>query len=190
MSATEVDISVLLVCRDDDEQVGHAVRRVADHLRALALRSEILVVDEGSADNTLPLLSLLHRSIPELRVVAGADPGRGFVRGAELARGRSLLLLDARSSAPLSALGFALERLAAGNDAVAIGGRYLVLRRTRTMRAHSSLTHHRDAAELERRFLRRARHLGLAVDVAIAARRLTPWQRLRETLLAPLASRV
>lgn len=185
---TDVDVTAVVACRDDEESCGHTVRRVAEHLRALGLRAEVIAVDEGSADNTLPLLALLSRSIPELQVIAGADPGRGFVRGAELARGRALLLIDASSEAPLSALGFALERIAAQRDAVAVGGRYLVLHRTRTLRAHDALLHRRDAAELERRFLRRARGLGLAVDLAAPRRKPTTWARLREALLAPIAS--
>jgi hypothetical protein len=72
---------------------------------------------------------------------------------------------------------------------VAVNGRYLVLHRTRTLRAHGALVHDRNADELERRFLRRARSLGLSVDVTAQRRPKAPWARLRETLLAPLAGR-
>jgi hypothetical protein len=193
MQRTDVDVTAIVVCRDDEEVAGHTLRRVALHLRSLGLRGEILAIDEGSADNTLPLLQLLQRDLPELEVIAGVPPGRGFVRGAELARGRALLVAFGRSDAPLSALGFALERLAQRRDAVAVGGRYLVLHRTRTLRAHEALSHRRDPRELERRFVRRARALGLAVDLAARPRRAAGWARwakLREALLAPLASRV
>jgi len=184
---SDLDLSAIIVCRDDEERVGHAVRRVAGHLGALGLRAEVLAVDEGSADNTLALLSLVDE--PSLQVIAGVDDGEGFLRGAALARGRALLLLDARQAAPLAPLGYALDRLASGRDAVAVAERYLVLRRLRTLRALEALTHRRDAADLERRFLRRARGLGLSVEVLATRRRLTPWERLRESLLAPLASR-
>ena len=49
-------VTAIVVCRDDEERVGHVVRRLAAHLRSLRLRFQILVVDEGSADNTLALL--------------------------------------------------------------------------------------------------------------------------------------
>ena len=186
----DLDLTVIIACRDDDERVGHCVRRVAEHLRHLGLRNEILAVDEGSADNTLPLLALLKREIPTLSILAGTPSGRAFVRGVALARGRAVLLIDARSEAPLSAVGHALRRIGRGQDAVAIAGRYLVLHRTRTLRAHGSLAHRRDAADLERRFLRRAASLRLVVGIA-ATRRRAPsvWERLRTTLLAPIASR-
>jgi hypothetical protein len=208
MQRTDVDVTAIVVCRDDEEVVGHTLRRIALHIRSLGLRGEILALDEGSADNTLPLLHLLKRDLPELEVIAGVPSGRGFVRGAELARGRALLVVDGRSDAPLSVLGFALARLSQRRDAVAVGGRYLVLHRTRTLRGHEALAHRRDPRELERRFLRRARSLGLAVDLAVRPRRGAGWAslaRLREALrgfrssgsepraagrgMAPLASR-
>lgn len=186
----DLDVTAIVACRDDEDQIGHMVRRLALHLRQLGLAAEIIAVDEGSADNTLALLALLKREIPELTVVAGAASGRAYVRGIALARGRAVLLIDARSESPLSALGHALERLARGQDVVAIASRFLILHRTRTLRAHDALVHRRDAADLERRFLRRAASLRLVVGVAAPHhRRPSPWERLRTTLLSPLASR-
>ena len=189
-SGPDLELSALVVCRDDDETVGHAVRRLATHLDGLGLAYEILALDEGSGDNTLSLLALLRREIPHLEVLPGVGRGRGFVRGAAVARGRSLLLLDGRSDAPLAALGFALQRLGGGDDAVVIAGRYVVLHRTRTLRLHGALVHHRDADELGRRVVHRGRRLGLRVD--LEARRLPSPSllgRLRAAVLAPLASR-
>jgi hypothetical protein len=190
LHAPDPDVTAIITCRDDEERVGHAVRRVAAHLESLGLHAEIFAVDEGSADNTRALLSLLRTELPELRVVTGVAPGRGFVRGARLARGQALVLIDARCEAPLSALGFALARVTRGWDGVAVAGRYLVLRRTRTLRAFDALAHRRDALDLERRFLRRARALDLRVDLAAARPRVSAWNRLRETFLLPLASRL
>lgn len=184
------DLTAVVICRDDEERVGHLVRRLAAHLRSLGLRFEILAVDEHSGDNTLAVLSLLRRELPELTVVAGAAPGRGLIRGAERAHGRTLLLLDARCDSPLSALGFALARIEGGMDGLAVNGRYLVLHRTRAHRAFDALVHRRDTGDLHQRVLRRARALGLRVD--LTARRphaQRPLARLRDALLLPLATR-
>ena len=193
---SEVEFSAVVVCRDDEERAGHMLRRLAAHLRSLGLHFEILAVDEASTDNTLSLLSLLRRDLPELRVVAGVQPGRGYARGLRLAHGQAVLLVDARCEAPWSALGFALNRVGsgevpgeAGYDALAVSGRYLVVRRTRTLAAADALGHHRDALDLERRFMRRARALGLRVDVAASRARPGAWARLRQSILLPLASR-
>ena len=186
----DLDVTAIVICRDDEERVGHTVRRLASHLRSLGLRSEILVFDEHSGDNTLAVLSLLRREIPEMTVTAGATPGRGFQQGAQRAHGRALLLLDARCDSPLSALGFALARVDAGMDGMAVNGRYLVLHRTRSHRAFDALVHRRDTTELHHRVLRRARGLGLRVNLAARRREpARPLARLRDALLLPLASR-
>ncbi len=87
------DLSVVLVARDAEEQVGRALRRLVTHLRALGLSFEVLVVDEESSDNTLAVLSLIRPQFQEMEVIPGVPPGRGLVRGAELCRGRQVLLL-------------------------------------------------------------------------------------------------
>ena len=155
---TNPDVTVVLRTRDDEERVGHALRRIAEHLRAHKWSYELLVADEDSGDNTVAIAALLHRSFPEVEVLHTAA-GEGYYTGSQRARGRAILLLDARCEAPLSALGFALGRLDAGTDVVSVGGtnraRYLVMRRTRAWRAFDALV--ADAAG----FVRRARALGL-----------------------------
>lgn len=180
------ELTALVICRNDEEHVGHALRRLHAHLRSLALRFEILVVDERSTDNSLAVLSLLRRELPGLHVLAGVAPGEGYARSARQARGRALLLFDARTQAPLSALGFALARLGDGYDGVAVSGRYLVLRRTRVLGVLGRLAHRRNPLDFERRFLRRAGGLRIAMAAARASKPLT---RIREALLLPLAIR-
>jgi hypothetical protein len=176
----DCDITVVIRVLDDEERVGHVVRRLATHLRSLKRSFEFLVADEGSGDNTLAVTALLRRQVAELEVLHAA-PDRGYLAACERARGRTILLYDARSDAPLGALGFALGRLADGAEVVAVSGRYLVFRRTRAWRAFDALVQ-RTHAEVERRFVKRARTLGLACELTHARRR-TPWAYLRDKLL-------
>lgn len=180
------ELTALVICRNDEECIGHALRRLHAHLRSLRLRFEILVVDERSTDNSLAVLSLLRRELPGLDVLAGVASGEGYAWSVRRARGRALLLFDARTQAPLSALGFALSRLGDGYDGVAVSGRYLVLRRTRALDILTRLMHRRNPLDLERRFIRRAHGLRVAVAAARASKPLT---RIREALLLPLALR-
>ncbi len=154
------------------------MRRVAAHLRGLGLKFELLVVDEGSGDNTVAVVALLRGTHPEL-TLHHAGPGLGFVAGAERARGRTVIVCDVRADAPLAAVGWGLSRLDRGLDAVAIGGRLLFFRRARALRALDSLAGRRDFRDLERRFIRRARALGLPVSVTHPKR-----QRLLDRLRA------
>jgi hypothetical protein len=175
----DCDITAIVRVCDDEERVGHVVRRLSRHLDSLGLRHEILVADEGSGDNTVAVAALLRPAIPALEVLH-TDEHDGFRAACERARGRTVLLYDARTDAALGPVGFALDRLREGRDVVAIGGRYLMFRRTRAWRAFDSLCERRDPAVVEKRFLRRARAIGLSCMVTERQRR-TPWRFLRDT---------
>lgn len=151
-----LDLSVVLTVCDDEDRVGKLACELLAALRALMLRFEVLVVDEGSGDNTLAVLSLCQPQLPEVTQLH-APPGRGLWTGAERARGRALLLLTMDSlaaalegsdlRAPL--LPAALRRVLPATDGSAVDGResrlgslvddlvvtrtYLLLRRSRTL---------------------------------------------------------
>jgi hypothetical protein len=164
-SNPDCDVTFVLRTFEDEERVGHALRRIAEYLRAHRLTAEILVADEGSGDNTVAVAVMLRPQIREIAVLHAA-PGCGLRDACRRARGRVVVLADARTHAPLAPLGFAMGRLRDGLDAVALGGRYLVFRRTHAWRAFDALVlRRRDARALERRFLRRARALGLSCVV-------------------------
>jgi glycosyltransferase involved in cell wall biosynthesis len=176
----DCDISVVIRVRDDEERIGHVVRRVARHLAELGQSHEILVADEGSGDNTVAVAALLRRTLPQVEVLH-TEAGDAFHAACERARGRTVLLYDARSDAPLAALGFALQRLGDGHDVVAVPNeraRYCVFRRVRALRAFDALAERREPRLVGKRFLRRARGLGLSCTVTQEQRR-TPWAMLR-----------
>src|SRR5678809_1277762 len=88
------DVSVILPFGDDEEAVGIAVRRTAEHLRSLGLAFEILAIDEDSGDNSHAVLALLRAQVPELRVMQAAGRARGFDVGIARAQGRVLWLIE------------------------------------------------------------------------------------------------
>ena len=180
-SSAPCEVSFVLRCCDDEERIGHTIQRVTSHLRELGRSFELLLVDEGSGDNTLAIAALLRATHPELTEVHAA-PSQSFLTGAEQARGRVVVLYDVRSEAPLAALGYALGRIERGLDVVALGGRFLAFRRTRALRAFDTLTTaRRDMREVESRFVRRARAVGLGAAVT-HPRRLNALQRLRDAM--------
>src|SRR6188768_1641269 len=83
-------VSVVLPFGDDEEFVGIAVRRTAEHLRSLSLAFEILAIDEDSGDNSHAVLALLRAEVPELRVTHAPGRGRGVDVGAARAQGTLL----------------------------------------------------------------------------------------------------
>ena len=154
-------ISVVVSVRDDEESIGHQIRTVANHLGSLGLEFEIVAVNDGSVDNSMPMLELLAMRMPELRIIRASVAGRAFLRGASEARGAVLVLLEASRPVSLGPLAWALSRLATGRDAVILRGRYIVARRERTLRVIERATG--PGLLFERVFERRAQDLGIDV---------------------------
>ena len=129
------DVSVILPFGDDEEAVGIAVRRTAEHLRALGLSFEILAIDEDSGDNSHAVLALLRAEVPELRVTHAPGRGRGVDVGAARAQGTLLVVSTPDvAAAALDGVGDACRRLLGGEgDAEVALGRYTVAHRVRSL---------------------------------------------------------
>jgi hypothetical protein len=131
------DVSVILPFGDDEEAVGIAVKRTAEHLRGLGLSFEILAIDEDSGDNSHAVLALLRAEVPELRVTHAPGRGRGVDVGAGRAQGTLLLIATPDvASASLDGAGDACRRLLAGDgDAEVALTRFTVAHRIRALSA-------------------------------------------------------
>jgi glycosyltransferase involved in cell wall biosynthesis len=83
---SEAAVSAVLPAFNEEAMVEHTVRHVADVLRDLTAAFEVIVVNDGSADQTGPILARLQQEDPDLhlRVVTHAS-NRGY--GAALASG-------------------------------------------------------------------------------------------------------
>jgi hypothetical protein len=129
------DVSVILPFGDDEEFVGIAVRRTAEHLRSLQLAFEILAIDEDSGDNSHAVLALLRAEVPELRVTHAPGRGRGVEVGASRAQGTVVVVATPDvASASLDGVGDACRRLLAGDgDAEVALARYTVAHRMRSL---------------------------------------------------------
>lgn len=131
------DVSVILPFGDDEEAVGVAVRRTAEHLRGLGMSFEVLAVDEDSGDNSHAVLALLRAEIPELRVTHAPGRGRGIEVGAARAQGTLLLVSTPDvASGSLDGIGEACRRVLANDgDAEIALARFAVVHRIRGLSA-------------------------------------------------------
>lgn len=131
------DVSVILPFGDDEEAVGIAVRRTAEHMRGLGLAFEILAIDEDSGDNSHAVLALLRAEVPELRVTHAPGRGRGVDVGAARAQGTLLVISTPDvASASLDGVGEACRRLLDGDgDAEVALARFTVAHRVRSLAA-------------------------------------------------------
>src|SRR5215470_3759128 len=164
--APRFDVSVIMPFGDDEEAVGVAVRRTAEHLRGLGMRFEILAIDEDSGDNSHAVLALLRAEIPELRVTHAPGRGRGVDVGVSRAQGALLLVATPDvASAALDGAGDACRRLLAGEgDAEIALARFTVAHRIRAMAAFRGAR--LIAPAMHRRLAKRLQMRNLAVHVA------------------------
>ncbi len=172
------EVSVVVPFADDEDAIGTAIQRLADHLRLLGHPFEILAVDEDSGDNSHAVLALLRAQVPELRVVHAPGRGRGADAGAARAQGRVLWIIDpdvALGSLALAAP--AIEQIIAGaTDAIVVHGHFIVANRVRALPALTGLRGSRDARR--RRLARRMAAHGLRLDVQLIGAAPLPRPRL------------
>ncbi len=111
----QVDVSVVIPCRNEGATVGGCVRAVRAALERCGYAGEVIVCDNSSTDG-----SAEEAERAGARVVR--QPIRGYgaacLRGLEAARGRYLLLLDGDGTYDLSVLHRFVEPLRAGYDLV------------------------------------------------------------------------
>jgi len=160
------DISVILPFGDDEEAVGIAVKRTAEHLRSLNVSFEILAIDEDSGDNSHAVLALLRAEVPELRVTHAPGRGRGVDIGAGRAQGTLLLISTPDvASGSLDGAGDACRRLLAGDgDGEVALGRYTAVHRMRALAAVRGTR--LVGAAMHRRLAKRLQMRNLAVRIA------------------------
>ncbi|MDB5267026.1 MAG: hypothetical protein JWP58_66 [Hymenobacter sp.] len=122
-----MELSLIIPAFNEAHRIGPTLRRVHRFLAARPASFEILVVDDGSKDDTVALVTALAGELPGLRVLCSpANRGKGHAvrRGMLAATGHVRLFSDADGSTPIDELDPLLRALAAGAD-IAIGSRYL-----------------------------------------------------------------
>src|SRR5271155_1623202 len=130
MSPTPPDLSIIIPAYNEGQRLGRGLSRIREYFTGQPVGIagiEIIVVDDGSTDDTAQIAQQWARDIPSLRLVSnGKNRGKGFsVRHGMLeARGRVALFTDADLSSPIEESEKLLAAIRAGND-VAIGSRAL-----------------------------------------------------------------
>src|ERR687886_829526 len=124
VEAAQPYLSLVVPAYNEGGRLGETVRTIVGYLDRQPYRWELIVVDDGSTDDTLALAAAFADW--DSRVVAVANPHRGkayAVRsGVARARGKVVGFTDAELATPIDSLDRALPLLADGSDVV-IGSR-------------------------------------------------------------------
>ena len=121
---TAPEVSIIVPSFNEELRLPASLEKIANYIREKRPNTEVLVVDDGSADRTAEVAESWKDRIPQLRVLSnGTNRGKGFsVRhGAQEAHGEIVLFTDADLSAPIEE-GEKLLAALKTND-VAIGSR-------------------------------------------------------------------
>lgn len=122
-----VDLSVIVPAYNEELRLLPTLERLHAFLSAQPLRYEILVVDDGSKDNTCGVVEKAMESIPNLGLVRqspNAGKGAAVRRGMLAARGQIRVMCDADCSMPPEQLPRLLAPIIACKAEIAIGSRY------------------------------------------------------------------
>jgi glycosyltransferase involved in cell wall biosynthesis len=119
--------SIIIPAYNESARLGATLDRVLDHLAAQHWDAEVIVVNDGSRDDTAEMVLARARANPALRLIENpGNRGKGYsVRNGMLkATGEVRLFTDADLSSPIAEANKLFAAIEAGTD-VAIGSRWL-----------------------------------------------------------------
>ena len=126
MTDSAVDFSVIIPAYNEAERISPTLDRVLEWIDQEGRRAEVLVVDDGSSDDTCGVVRARSESDGRLRLIEnGANRGKGYsvAHGVREARGAWILFSDADLSTPVEEL-LKLEA-GRGEAPISIGSRAL-----------------------------------------------------------------
>jgi dolichyl-phosphate beta-glucosyltransferase len=123
--ANGISLSIILPAYNESRLIASRLDRLARHVSRRGGDWEIIVVNDGSTDETSTRVTEAASREPRIRLVSlpvNVGKGAAIVRGMKEARGSILATTDADLSYALSDLDAAVDAVAAGSD-VAAGSR-------------------------------------------------------------------
>lgn len=118
-------LSVVIPCYNEELRLPRTIEQIERYLGARGDRYELILVDDGSADDTRRVMEEAAAKNKSIRIVAlpvNRGKGRALAEGVKVSRGDYVLVTDADLSTPIDELPKLDAALAAGAG-VAIGSR-------------------------------------------------------------------
>ena len=124
-------LSIVVPAFNEAERIGNSIEKIDEFMRRAKISFELIVVDDGSADNTPDVIKKAHvKDVHILRNSVNHGKGHAVRQGVLAATGKYVLFTDADLSAPIEEASKLLD--AAVNDGmdVVIGSRAIDRRTT------------------------------------------------------------
>lgn len=121
-------LSIVVPAFNEGARIGRALESIRSYVGAKSFAIELIVVDDGSRDETPGLLAACARDFPALRVLRNErNRGKGYTvrRGVLTAQGTFVAFADADLSAPIEEVDQLLRALESAGADAAVGSRAL-----------------------------------------------------------------
>lgn len=121
-------ISVILPAYNEGERIKKTLVAIRDYFGSKSYTAEIIVVSDGSSDNTASVVTSFAREFPEVRLIEySPNRGKGYAvkTGMRAARGRFRLYMDADNAISITHLDSFLREAMNGKYDVVIGSIHL-----------------------------------------------------------------
>jgi dolichyl-phosphate beta-glucosyltransferase len=127
MRRATTHLSVVVGCYNAAQHLEKRVRQLVAFLDNISRDYEVLIVEDGSLDDSLPILRRLERDVPSITVLHNPrNMGKGYsIRNGILnSRGRHIIFTDIDMAYSMGNVLSVLERLE-GGDSLVVGNRRL-----------------------------------------------------------------
>jgi len=113
-----MSISIIIPAYNEEERIEESLNKILVYLKKNKTKYEIIVVDDGSTDNTAKLVKKFKPSVKVLRNNVNSGKGYSVKKGIENAKYEFILFTDADLATPINELGAMLKVLKKGYDVV------------------------------------------------------------------------
>jgi dolichyl-phosphate beta-glucosyltransferase len=117
-------LSIIIPAYNEEERIIPTIGAIASHISDMGVPWELIIADDGSQDQTIPLVEgLAFANLRLLKAERNGGKGSAVRRGMLAARGQYLLFTDADNSTPIEEIYNLLALLKSGAYEIAVGSR-------------------------------------------------------------------
>lgn len=120
------DFSIIIPAYNEGQRIYKTLNKINKYINEKDLNAEIIIVNDGSSDNTVEILNNIAAESKNLKIIdLIKNQGKGFVvkNGVLAAKGKYILFTDADNSTPIEELEKLIPHL--NENEIIIGSRYL-----------------------------------------------------------------
>jgi dolichyl-phosphate beta-glucosyltransferase len=121
----DTKLSIVIPAYNESLRIGKTLDSICDYMKECGYSHEIIVVDDGSSDDTARVVRKAAEKHPDMVLLQNVgNKGKGYSvkQGVLSSRGRFVLMSDADLSTPIGEIGKLFKELEEGYD-IAIGSR-------------------------------------------------------------------